>query len=165
MTQGERVKEIRKSLKMTMEQFGEKLGVTKQTVSRIESGVNNLTEQMQKSICREFNVNSEWLATGNGEMFAKLPQTILDEICLQYDLDDFERGLITEYLKLSPRDRQALKDYIRNVVNHVDDTDDIQARIDKEVEAYRRELELQARQAEKSSHRDDTSTESGEKMA
>lgn len=165
MTQGERVKSLRKALNMTLAQFGKKLGVGNTAISKIEHDENALTEQMSKLICREFNVNSEWLATGNGEMFTDLPQTILDEICLQYDLDDFERGLITEYLKLSPRDRQVLKNYIRSVVDHVDDTDDIQARIDKEVEAYRRELELQARQAEKSSHRDDTSTESGEKMA
>ena len=161
----ERVRQIRKALRLSQKDFAAKIGLTDSAISKIESGRSTLTDQTNAAICREFNVNSEWLATGNGEMFAKLPQTILDEICLQYDLDDFERGLITEYLKLSPRDRQALKDYIRNVVNHVDDTDDIQARIDKEVEAYRRELELQARQAGKSSHRDDTSTESGEKMA
>ena len=162
MTQGERVKEIRKSLKMTMEQFGEKLGVTKQTVSRIESGVNNLTEQMQKSICREFNVNSEWLSTGCGEMFSDVPETILDALCKQFELDDFDRGLISEYLKLSARDRQVLKDYIRNVVIPADET---KARIDKEVEAYRRELELEARAAEKLSPHDGTSTESSERMA
>ena len=50
MTQGERVKEIRKSLDLTLEKFGEKLGVTKTTISRIEKGVNNLTDQMTKSI-------------------------------------------------------------------------------------------------------------------
>lgn len=162
MTQGERVKEIRKSLKLTTEQFGEKLGVTKQTVSRIENGVNNLTEQMQKSICREFNVNSEWLSNGRGEMFSSVPETILDALCKQFDLDDFDRGLISEYLKLSPRDRQVLKDYIRNVVVPADET---KARIDKEVEEYRRELELEARAAAKLSPRDGISTENGEKMA
>ena len=46
MTQNERVKEIRKALGLTLEKFGEKVGVTKQTVSRIENGINNLTEQM-----------------------------------------------------------------------------------------------------------------------
>lgn len=66
MTQGERVKSVRDKKQMTMEQFGEKLGVTKTAISRIEKGDRNLTEQMLKSICREFYVNEDWLRTGSG---------------------------------------------------------------------------------------------------
>lgn len=64
MTQGERVKSVRDKKQMTMEQFGEKLGVTKTAISRIEKGDRSLTEQMLKSICREFSVNEDWLRTG-----------------------------------------------------------------------------------------------------
>lgn len=71
--QNERVREVRKSYGLTLDKFGGKLGVTKQTVSRIENGVNNVTEQMLKSICREFNVNEEWLRYGTGEMFSGHP--------------------------------------------------------------------------------------------
>lgn len=66
MTQGERVKSVRKANKMSMEQFGEKLGVTKTAISYVENDKRNLTEQMLKSICREFNVNEDWLRTGAG---------------------------------------------------------------------------------------------------
>ena len=71
MTQGERVKEIRKGLNLTLEKFGERVGVTKQTVSRIENGVNNLTDQMALAICRTFSVNEHWLRTGEGETYIK----------------------------------------------------------------------------------------------
>lgn len=74
MTQGERIKELRKALNLTLERFGEKVGVTKQTVSRIENGINNVTDQMFKSICREFNVNEEWLQTGEGDMFIEMSE-------------------------------------------------------------------------------------------
>ena len=80
MTQNERVKEIRKALGLTLEKFGEKVGVTKQTVSRIENGINNLTEQMPKSICREFNVDYIWLTTGEGEMFVESDDDFLERI-------------------------------------------------------------------------------------
>lgn len=113
MTQGERVKEIRKNLGLTLEKFGEKLGVTKTTISRIEKGVNNLTDQMAKSICREYNVNYEYLMDGEGEMFTDLPDTILDELCIQYDLDDIDRKIMEIYLELPEEARQALKDKIR----------------------------------------------------
>lgn len=80
MTQGERVKEIRKNLGLTLEKFGEKVGVTKQTVSRIENGVNNLTEQMTKSICREFGVDYIWLTSGDGEMFVETDDDFFERI-------------------------------------------------------------------------------------
>lgn len=75
MTQGERVKAIRTEKKMTMEQFGEKLGVQKSAISKIEKDKVNLTEQMFLLICREFGVNEVWLRTGEGgieNMFTKL---------------------------------------------------------------------------------------------
>lgn len=68
----ERVKMIRKELGLTLDKFGKRLGVGKAALSRIENGSNNLTEQMLKSICREFNVNEEWLRNGTGEMFLEL---------------------------------------------------------------------------------------------
>lgn len=80
MTQGERVKKIRKSLNLTLEKFGEKLGVTKTTVSRIENGINNLTDQMTKSICREFGVDYIWLTTNEGEMFVDSDDDFTEKI-------------------------------------------------------------------------------------
>jgi transcriptional regulator with XRE-family HTH domain len=72
MTQGERVKELRKSLGLTLEKFGERLGVGKTAISKIENGERGVTDQMLKSICREYNVNEEWLVSGTGEMFSEL---------------------------------------------------------------------------------------------
>lgn len=67
MTQGERVKAIRKAKEMSMEQFGEHIGnISKSTISNIENGNRNLTDLMLKSICSEFNVNEDWLRTGAG---------------------------------------------------------------------------------------------------
>lgn len=113
MTQGERVKEIRKALGLTLDKFGEKVGVKKQTVSRIENGVNNVTDQMVLSICREFNVNYDYLMNGEGEMFDDLPQTVLDELCAQYDLDDLDRTLVEMYLEMPEQVRDYLKQEIR----------------------------------------------------
>lgn len=113
MTQGERVKEIRKALGLTLDKFGEKVGVKKQTVSRIENGVNNVTDQMVLSICREFNVNYDYLMNGEGEMFDDLPQTVLDELCVQYDLDDLDRNLVEMYLEMPEQVRDYLKQEIR----------------------------------------------------
>lgn len=119
MTQGERVRSVRKELNLTLEKFGEKLGVSKGAISAIEIGTRNLTEQMAKSICREYNVNYDYLVNGEGKMFDDLPQTVLDELCMQYDCDDFDRILIEEYLKLNTNDKQIIKNFIKNVCKNI----------------------------------------------
>lgn len=80
MTQGERIKDVRNSLGLTLENFGEKLGVTKTAISRIEKGERSLTEQMTKSICREFSVDYMWLTTGEGEMFVESDDDFFERI-------------------------------------------------------------------------------------
>ena len=55
-----------------MEQFGDLLGITKASVSRLESGVNNPADITIKAICREFSVNESWLRTGEGEPYIEL---------------------------------------------------------------------------------------------
>lgn len=80
MTQGERIKDVRNSLGLTLEKFGEKLGVTKTAISRIEKGERSLTEQMTKSICREFSIDYMWLTTGEGEMFVESDDDFFERI-------------------------------------------------------------------------------------
>ena len=117
MTQGERVKLIRAELNLTLEKFGDRVGVGKAAISKIEKNENRLSDQMIKAICREFNVNYDWLVYGEGEMFSELPKTILDELCRAYDLDDIDRKLIQEYIKMNKQSRQVLKDYIMRIIS------------------------------------------------
>lgn len=121
MTQGERVREIRKALNLTLEKFGEKVGAKKNTMSAIETGRNALTEQMSKSICREFNVNYDYLVNGEGDMFSNLPQTILDDLCLQYDLDALDRLIVEMYIDLPPQDREVVKRMMKEFARKVGD--------------------------------------------
>lgn len=115
MTQGERIKEIRKALGLTLEKFGEKLGVTKTAISRIEKGERGLTEQMTKAICREFRVDYFWLTEGNGDMFTSAPQDLIDEIAEEFNLDADDKKIIEKYLTLPEDQRKILKEYIRYI--------------------------------------------------
>ena len=65
----ERIKELRKTLGLPLDKFGERVGLRKSSLSQIENGVNGVTEQLIKSVCREFNVREEWLRTGEEPMF------------------------------------------------------------------------------------------------
>ena len=114
MTQGERIREVRKALGLTLEKFGDKLGVKKNTLSALERGVNGLTDQMAKAICREYNVSYDYLIYGEGDPFDDLPQTVLDELCIQYELDDIDRQIIDPYISLPKELRDKVKAYVLN---------------------------------------------------
>lgn len=119
MTTGERVKGIRKTLNLTLEKFGEKLGVGKTAISKIEKDERNLTDQMAKSICREYNVNYDYLIYEEGEMFSDLPQTILDELCAQYSLNDFDKAIIELYVNTPLELRQEVKKKMKEFIQKV----------------------------------------------
>ena len=72
MLENSRVREIRKAKNLTLEKFGEKLGVQKSAISKIERGENSVSDQIRLAICREFDVSETWLRTGEGEMFISL---------------------------------------------------------------------------------------------
>ena len=149
----ERVKELRKALNLTMEKFGDRLGVRKTAISLIESGRNNLTDQMLKLICREFSVNEDWLRTGSGEMFIVTRSDYIEKVSRSHNLDKLDEAIINTYMSLEPEKRKIIKEYILVVAENYEEDEEakIKAKIDEEVEAYRRELELEAKGAVKSS--------------
>lgn len=71
-TMSERIKQIRKGKDISQEEFGNKIGITRSSVSLLESGRNNPSEQTIKLICQEFSVNELWLRTGQGNPDEKL---------------------------------------------------------------------------------------------
>lgn len=109
MTQGERIKEIRKSLNLTLEKFGEKIGVTKTAISRIEKGERGCTEQMTKAICREFGVDYIFLTTGEGEMFIDSDDDFMEKIDrIMAGESDIRKNAIKALVNASTEDIEAL---------------------------------------------------------
>lgn len=108
MTQGERIKDVRNSLGLTLEKFGEKLGVTKTAISRLEKGERSLTEQMTKSICREFSVDYMWLTTGEGEMFVESDDDFFERIDrIMASENESRKNMIKTLLYASDADIEA----------------------------------------------------------
>ena len=102
MTINERIKEVRKYLGLTLEKFGQPLGLKKSGLSLIENGINNVSEQLIKSICREYSVDEDWLRTGNGDKMFSLEldeDAVLVESLLN-DVDNPVYELIKKFMKL-----------------------------------------------------------------
>ena len=117
MTQNERVKEIRNTLGLTLEKFGERIGVTRGSMSNIENGNRNLTEQMTKSICREFSVDYMWLTTGEGEMFIDTDDDFIERIDrIMAGEDEARKNLFKFMLELSDDDIAALDRLMKKAI-------------------------------------------------
>ena len=111
MTQGSRVHEIRLSLNLTLEKFGDKIGLKKSAISKIENGDNSLTEQNIKAICREFKVDYLWLTTGEGEMFVSQDDDDMMELVdrILSEENEFTKTLFKTFVKLDSKDLEALE--------------------------------------------------------
>ena len=110
MSQGERVKEVRKKLGLTMEKFGEHLGIKKGAISLIENGKNNLTDANIKAICREFNVDYIWLTTGEGEMFTNPDDNFIAKIDrIMAGEDDARKNFFKALINANDEDIIALQ--------------------------------------------------------
>lgn len=158
MTVGQRIEKIRIALgrddkKMTLEEFGSRLGVSKNAISNIENGRRKLTDQMCKAICREFSVSEEWLRNGIGGdevIFENSPDDAAALFAKENHLEDIERILIKEYLKLDDKSKEVFRTYLRRVVSELHTSqkptaaNQKQEEIDQKVADYRLELAAEA---------------------
>ena len=118
MTQGERIREVRKALGLTLEKFGEKIGMKKNSVSQLENGKNSVTEQVVKAICREYNVDYMWLTTGDGEMFIDTDDDFIERIDrIMAGEDEARKNLFKFMLELSDDDIHALEHLMQSAID------------------------------------------------
>lgn len=124
MTQNERVREVRKSYSLTLDKFGERIGLKKSAVSLIESGKNSLTDANIKSICREFNVSEEWLRNGTGDMEAIKPDDFTSAV-VQIDKGDPKaRQVILNYWHMSQQDKDLFWKFLDKLTNNKQDEEE-----------------------------------------
>lgn len=111
----ERLKMLRDTLGLSADEFGHNIGIKRSAVAHLESGRNNISDQIVKSVCAVYGVSEKWLRTGEGEMFEHPEISILTELEKEHSLDDLDRKILETYLRLSPDQRDAIKDYLRKL--------------------------------------------------
>ncbi|MCI5563641.1 MAG: helix-turn-helix transcriptional regulator [Intestinimonas massiliensis] len=100
----ERIKELRKALGLTQQDFADRIGSVQNTITGYETGRRAPSNQVVALICREFNVNENWLRTGEGQMFIQVSRD--EEIAafigdvLSGETGDFRRRLISVLSRL-----------------------------------------------------------------
>ena len=119
---GERIEILRKDLSMSRRVFGEKLGVSESVIVNIEYDRLKRPDQKEslyKLICKEFNVNEEWLRTGNGEMFAPLTRNqLITDFATDLIMEDntFKKRLVEALAKLDESEWDVLEKLAESLI-------------------------------------------------
>jgi len=116
-----RLTELRKNLdNMKQGEFAKRISTTQGHVSDIENGRKDLSERTIKLICSEFNVNENWLRTGEGEMFIENDGSILAALSAEFNLTDWENRMLETYLRLPSETRAAAKGLLVNLARAIE---------------------------------------------
>lgn len=115
----ERIKNLRKSLNMTQEEFSKRIGLSRNFIAQVEIGTKTPSERTISDICREFEVNDEWLRTGEGEMFIqKSKEEQLGEMLAEItkaDDESFKKRLIVALANLDENGWDSLEKLIDSI--------------------------------------------------
>ena len=110
----ERIKELRKALNLTQQEFADRLNIKRGAIANYEVGRNEPIDAVISLICREFNVNEEWLRDGSGEMFRAEEENsiVARATMLLGERDPLFEAFIDTYSKLTPRNRELLQQFM-----------------------------------------------------
>lgn len=108
MTLGERIKKVRKELDLTQQEFCNRIGLRRNSISLVESGKRNISNQALFSICREFNVNETWLRTGDGEPFVTPDDNAIEELIKENRLSPEQAELMRIFMSMPEKKRDAV---------------------------------------------------------
>lgn len=103
----DRIKLIRTSKKLSQDEFGKVINLSRSQIAGYETGAKNVTDRAISDICREFKINEEWLREGAGEMEAKM--TSDEEFAFLVgtfaaESDNFKKRIIKAMLEIKDKD-------------------------------------------------------------
>ena len=160
MTINERIKILRKSEKlnkdgkMTAERFAQILGMARSAISSVETGINNVSNQLFTAICREFDVNPEWLRDGVGPMFKEPAENELIESFIRRILTDEPEGVKVRFIaavaKFDDRDWETVMKVADALVDAQNKEDQEKRRRQQLHEELDRQLDMEKNLADES---------------
>lgn len=113
-----RIKEVRKKEKLTQEEFGKRIGSARNTIANYETGNRKPSNAVITSICREFNINEDWLRYGKGIMHKAVEDKLSSHLGrIAKGDDDFIKEIIEIYMELDQTSKDALKKISKEMVD------------------------------------------------
>ncbi len=111
----ERLKDLRKELNLNQNEFGKRINLKQSAIGMYENGSRKLTERVISDICREFNVNEQWLHEGIGEMFNHDVNDEIEKLAKKYRLNDYAKTVVETFVKLDEKDMNAVLSFMKKV--------------------------------------------------
>lgn len=141
MTINQRIKIFRKSLHLSQEEFGKRIGLKKSAASWIEKEGSTITDANIRLICTTFGVSECWLREGTGDMLAQTRDDYVRAFAERCHLGEAFIQVMKNFLALSEEDRATMFRLIQQVAAAppapaLSKEDEIE----REVERYRQEL-------------------------
>lgn len=136
-----RIKTLRKTLKLSQEAFGKRIRIAGASVSRLESGENKPSEQTISLICSSFNVSESWLRTGDGDMFLQAGSGDVDRLVAKYGFSDVLRKLLVTYERMNSEQQKVMDEFTRQFFASLAPA--APDPIEERVAAYRAELQAE----------------------
>lgn len=121
----DRIRKIRRELDLTQQEFADRLGIKRGTIANYELGRNEPVDSVVSLICREFGVNEEWLRNGTGDMFNQNSEDELRALTEKYNLSAADRTLIEKYIGLKADTRNAILDFMADVVASIQEAESV----------------------------------------
>ena len=119
-----RIIKIREDNGLNQEKFAEKIGLSRNFINQVENGKKNISDRTISDICRLFNVNEEWLRTGNGKPYLSQDDKLSSYIAnIAFGDDDFIKDLIMVYMELDDTSKNALKKIASSMAQRLKDRD------------------------------------------
>lgn len=115
----DRIKEIRSSRNLTQQAFADKLQIPRNNIAGYETGKRSPSDAVVSLICREFNVNEEWLRSGKGKMFIELDreQEIAEMVSILFkeESDSFKFRFIKALCNLDDKGWDVLESLVKDI--------------------------------------------------
>lgn len=116
-TINERLVKLRKACRKNQCDFGKALGLARSGIAAIEAGQRAVTEKhlLMLSKWDEYNVNIDWLRTGQGEMFLPTETDVLRTVQKEYGLSDAQLGFVSTYVRLPENEKNIILKFLQAV--------------------------------------------------
>lgn len=122
----ERIKALRKELKLTQQEFADKLKISRGNIGAYEVGKNAPSDAVVSLICKTFNVSEEWLRSGDGDMFLPLPLEDEEAAYVSELLEDVDnemykiiKEIMHTYSELTPKSKEVLRDFSAKLLENI----------------------------------------------
>lgn len=129
-------------MKINQTDFAKKILLTQNFFTRVENNQRNLSDRSILDICREYNVNEEWLRNGNGEIFIEQSTENLDLIAEEYKLSDLSKSVMAKFLAMDGENRDTILNFVKDLFidapanNSVQDETEVRKQIRSNLRQY-----------------------------